>query len=56
MVTGLDNSFKTARAFPHMTQIMPTIEGNVLSLKAPGMDDVSVDFTSLSENAKVQAT
>lgn len=55
MVTGTDNSFKTARTFPHMTQIMPNINGSVLTIKAPGMEDFTLEINALSDKNNVQA-
>jgi uncharacterized protein YcbX len=55
MVTGNDKNFKTARRFPHMTQINPVFEDDVLILKAPGKADIRIQLSSLSTLQKIEA-
>ncbi|KAF4523608.1 hypothetical protein B566_EDAN014582 [Ephemera danica] len=55
MVTGTDKNFKTARRFPHMTQIDPRMEGDTLILKAPGMEDITIRLSSLTHAARTDA-
>lgn len=39
--------FITARAYPPLVQIMPTISENLMTLSAPGMIDIKIDFQKL---------
>lgn len=48
MVVRSDSGeFITARGYPTLVQIMPTIKGNVMSLTAPGMRNFEIDFEKL---------
>ncbi|XP_066589167.1 mitochondrial amidoxime reducing component 2-like [Prorops nasuta] len=47
MVIDLDGRFVTGRQYPRMVQILPTIRDSVLTLRAPGMMEVSVDLARL---------
>ncbi|KAJ8679324.1 hypothetical protein QAD02_015111 [Eretmocerus hayati] len=52
MVIDLDGQFVTGRQFPRMVQILPSIAGPVLTLKAPGMMAVSVDLSRLGKRLR----
>ncbi|XP_017766462.1 PREDICTED: mitochondrial amidoxime reducing component 2 isoform X2 [Eufriesea mexicana] len=45
MVIDLNGHFVTARQWPKMVQVMPSISGSILTLSAPGMMSVSVDLS-----------
>ena len=45
LLTEPDGTFLTQRDYPSMTQVQPLIEGDRLSLAAPGMTPLSVDLT-----------
>ncbi|XP_014297400.1 mitochondrial amidoxime-reducing component 1 [Microplitis demolitor] len=47
MVTQLDGRFITARKYPQMVLVTPSIEGSVLTLSAPGMTNISIDLAEV---------
>ncbi|XP_058804398.1 mitochondrial amidoxime-reducing component 1 [Phymastichus coffea] len=47
MVIDLDGQFVTGRQYPRMVQIIPSMAGSILTLKAPGMMSISVDLARL---------
>lgn len=58
MVIKSDSSeFITARAYPSLLLVLPTLKGDVMTLSAPGMIDIQIDFKKLystpSSNASV---
>ncbi|XP_043286307.1 mitochondrial amidoxime reducing component 2-like [Venturia canescens] len=55
MVIDLDGKFKTARQYPRMVQISPSVAGSVLTLRAPGMMSISIDLAHL-KSKNFQAT
>jgi uncharacterized protein YcbX len=49
MVVNSSGEFVTGRKYPTLVQIMPTIEGDVMTMSAPGKDDVELSFKELSK-------
>jgi hypothetical protein len=49
MVTGLDFSFKTVRAYSKTTLVHPRFEGDFMYLTAPDMPEIKVSLTSLGQ-------
>lgn len=52
VVRSSNNEFVTARTYPKMVLIKPTVENHIMRLNAPGMDEVSVDIEKLLESNK----
>ncbi|KAG5683173.1 hypothetical protein PVAND_012470 [Polypedilum vanderplanki] len=50
VVRSSNNEFTTARTYPKMILIKPTIENNIMSLNAPGMDEIKIDIDKLYES------
>ncbi|KAG8035747.1 hypothetical protein G9C98_001403 [Cotesia typhae] len=48
MVINLTDRFVTARKYPRMVLVTPTIEGSILTLRAPGLIDISIDLAYVS--------
>jgi uncharacterized protein YcbX len=47
MIISSEGQFITGRTYPKVVQIMPKIENDTMTLSAPGMMDVVVDFQRL---------
>lgn len=47
MVVRTNGDFITARAYPSLVQIMPTIKGDIMSLTAPGMRTIEINIERL---------
>ena len=47
MVIDLNGHFVTARQWPKMVQVIPSISGSILTLSAPGMMSTSIDLSQL---------
>lgn len=47
VVRSSTGEFITARTYPPLVQIMPKIEENIMTLSAPGMIDIQIDFKKL---------
>ncbi|CAK9825905.1 Mitochondrial amidoxime-reducing component 1 [Anthophora retusa] len=47
MVIDLNGHFVTARQWPKMVQVIPSISGTVLTLSAPGMMSMSIDLSKI---------
>lgn len=47
MVVRTDGEFITARAYPTLVQIMPTIKDDIMTLSAPGMINIDIDLQRL---------
>lgn len=47
MVAKTNGNFITARSYPILIKVQPTIENDILTLSAPGMMDISLDFKTL---------
>lgn len=52
MITTLERQFVTARTYPKLLQIHPTVNNNVLTLTIPDGTNVSVDVNELQKNQK----
>lgn len=48
--------FVTARQYPQMVKIQPKIKGSVMTLSAPGMRDVEVDFERLYKTKHIKCS
>ncbi|XP_034946877.1 mitochondrial amidoxime reducing component 2-like [Chelonus insularis] len=49
MVIDLNKKFVTARKYPKMVQISPSVTGSVLTLEAPGMVKISTDLAQVGK-------
>lgn len=49
MVVNEDGEFVTARKYPNLTQVMPVINGDVMALSAPGMQQILIHFGNLRQ-------
>lgn len=49
MVVGLKGEFITARSYPKMVLITPRIEGTVMTISAPGIEDFIIDIQKLHQ-------
>jgi uncharacterized protein YcbX len=49
MVVNSSGEFVTGRKYPTLVQVMPTIDGDVMTLSAPGKDDVELSFDEMSK-------
>lgn len=47
MVTRLDYEYVTARTYPKMVLIRPSIEGTLITLTAPEMEEITIDVAKL---------
>ena len=47
LIIDLNGHFVTARQWPRMVQVSPSVSGSVLTLSAPGMMSVSVDLSRI---------
>lgn len=47
VVRSSSSEFITARGYPQLLLIKPTVNGNVMTLSAPGMMDIQIDFVKL---------
>lgn len=47
MVVRTDGEFVTGRAYPKLTQVVPLVEGDLMTLSAPGMITLIVDIARL---------
>lgn len=56
MVVKTDGEFVTGRAYPKLVQASPQIEGNTMTLTAPGMINLSVDIGRLLTIEPVKAS
>lgn len=52
MVTDVNGRFVTARKFPKMILVRPSIDGSVLTLEAPGMLAIKVDLAHVGNKIK----
>lgn len=55
MVVRTDGEFVTGRAYPKLTQVVPLVEGDLISLSAPGMITLSVDIARLMSIEPIKA-
>lgn len=55
MVVKDNCEFTTGRAYPKLVQVMPKIEGDLMTLAAPGMTPIQVDFSELSKKKHSKA-
>src|SRR5262245_38390398 len=53
MIVDINNEFLTQRELPRLALIEPVIRGDVATLRAPGMEELS--FTPSNEGRTVQA-
>lgn len=56
MVTDLERNFITARRYPEMVTILPTIRDNKLLINAPNMPEITIDISKLSKKQKTTNT
>jgi uncharacterized protein YcbX len=47
MVVNRSGEFVTGRKYPKLVQVMPQINGDVMTLKAPEMPDINISFKDL---------
>lgn len=47
MVVRIDGEFVTGRAYPKLTQVVPQVEGDTMTLSAAGMMTLTVDIARL---------
>lgn len=55
MVVNAKNEFVTARRYPKMVLVTPLIQGDVMTLSAPGMEDITVNIKSLFSTKPIKA-
>lgn len=56
MVVTTDGEFITGRTYPKLTQVMPVIEGDQMTLSAPGMINFMVDIARLLTLEPIKAS
>lgn len=56
MVVTLEGQFVTARALPRLVLIQPKIEGDTMTLSAPGMLDFTLSFAHLHTISPITAS
>lgn len=47
MVVNSSGEFVTGRKYPKLVQVMPHIDGDIMTLKAPNMPDIDISFKEL---------
>ena len=52
LVVGADGIFMTQRAFPRMALIVPTLQDDLLRIRAPGMEDLFIGLDAGRERAQ----
>jgi uncharacterized protein YcbX len=50
VIRSSNNEFVTARTYPKMILISPKIEGSIMRLTAPGMEEIKIDMEKLYES------
>lgn len=55
MVVNAKNEFVTARRYPKMVLVTPLIQGDIMTLSAPGMEDITVNIKSLFSTKPIKA-
>ena len=55
MVVKSDGEFTTARAYPKLVQVMPKVENDFMTLSAPDMTSIIINFTDLLKKEHTRA-
>lgn len=55
MVVKTDGEFVTGRQYPKLVQVSPQIDGDVMTLSAPGMINLTVDLARLFQIVPIKA-
>jgi uncharacterized protein YcbX len=55
MVVKIDGEFVTGRQHPKLVQVSPKMEGELMTLSAPGMIDLTVDVARLFKTSPIKA-
>lgn len=55
MVVDEKGEFVTARKYPKLVQVMPTIENEIMKLSAPGTARIEVDFVTMMIQEPIEA-
>lgn len=55
MIVNKDGDFVTARAHPKLVKVVPKVEGDTLTLSAPGMIVLSIDIARLMKTSPIKA-
>jgi uncharacterized protein YcbX len=56
MIVDSSGGFVTGRKYPKLVQVMPSIEGDTMTLRAIGMPDVNISFKELLRKKTSKAT
>ena len=55
MIVNKDGDFISARSHPRLVKVDPSIEGNIMTLTAPGMIVLTIDIDRLLKSSTIKA-